>query len=569
MVSVQRRLAIINLSSHLCPRTELAMSFDPMNRVTSSKSGNGLRVLVLSTVLMNLLVVSTSCNRLRIRHDATLSQDPDVDQDANSAQTSDSLLLPNQLERFPFLAAPTLDDWPTETIWPPSELPQSKISNYPLVAVAVYDHSPVYVFRNRRFKMVGWVRYGATLPAKPAIKEKKPGCLEGKWHEIVGGSYACTADGFSVGKSVKAFRPRIAPPNIDNIEPFLFGKVNSPCPRYHRIPTLEEEQAFAQLAPQQAVRLDYVDQYLDGIHFTSIVEEVRDQQRVFYRTSMGKYIRKDKVDILEQSGMHGELLQSHTDLPIAFVYGEAREVFALQGDRLRLLGQIEKHARFPVAGSYWHQDKEYVVGPQQIAVLRQDVRVATWHAKPDGLGSDAKWIHINLSQQTLVAYEGTRPVLASLVSSGIQGRDTPTGLYQINRKFITKTMRGPDDEHGWYEVGEVPWTFYYRGNFAIHGAYWHNVFGETRSHGCTNLPPADARWLFVWLDPQLPNGWHAQFQRDHGWAYFTETQVEIRRYQPMDLLYSTWEKLGTTRDDSQPSDNTRSNNPFFDEPKDP
>jgi hypothetical protein len=70
-------------------------------------------------------------------------------------------------------------------------------------------------------------------------------------------------------------------------------------------------------------------------------------------------------------------------------------------------------------------------------------------------------------------------------------------------------MRGEDPVDGPYEVEEVPWTMYYSGGYALHGAYWHDQFGRVRSHGCTNLAPADARWLLRWTDPPLPAGWHS------------------------------------------------------------
>jgi hypothetical protein len=50
---------------------------------------------------------------------------------------------------------------------------------------------------------------------------------------------------------------------------------------------------------------------------------------------------------------------------------------------------------------------------------------------------------------------------------------------------------------------------YFIGSYALHGAFWHNGFGGMRSHGCINLPPFDARWLFFWSDPYLPEGWHS------------------------------------------------------------
>ena len=62
-------------------------------------------------------------------------------------------------------------------------------------------------------------------------------------------------------------------------------------------------------------------------------------------------------------------------------------------------------------------------------------------------------------------------------------------------------MVGPD-----YEQPNVPYVMYFYGAYSLHGAYWHNDFGRPRSHGCVNLPVADAKWLFYWTEPPLPAG---------------------------------------------------------------
>src|SRR5690606_41101058 len=72
-------------------------------------------------------------------------------------------------------------------------------------------------------------------------------------------------------------------------------------------------------------------------------------------------------------------------------------------------------------------------------------------------------------------------------------------------------MRGKDPVDGVYDVEEVPWALFYFRGYAIHGAYWHNNFGRVRSHGCTNLAPLDARWLYEWSSHQVPEGWHPTF----------------------------------------------------------
>ena len=66
------------------------------------------------------------------------------------------------------------------------------------------------------------------------------------------------------------------------------------------------------------------------------------------------------------------------------------------------------------------------------------------------------------------------------------------------------TRRGASD----FELRDVPWIQYFAAGYALHGAYWHDVFGTARSHGCINLAPIDARYVFLWTDPPVPAGWH-------------------------------------------------------------
>ena len=77
-----------------------------------------------------------------------------------------------------------------------------------------------------------------------------------------------------------------------------------------------------------------------------------------------------------------------------------------------------------------------------------------------------------------------------------------------------------------FELRDVPWIQYFSAGFALHGAYWHDVFGIPRSHGCVNLAPIDARVVFMWTDPPVPDGWHGiNIGDDMGQG----TAVHIRR----------------------------------------
>jgi hypothetical protein len=116
-------------------------------------------------------------------------------------------------------------------------------------------------------------------------------------------------------------------------------------------------------------------------------------------------------------------------------------------------------------------------------------------------------IDVDLEQQTLTLWDEDRPVFATLIASGKPGYGTPTGLYRIVTKRAYGKMASLPTEPEPYWVDAVPWTMYFDGRFALHGAFWHDRFGYRVSHGCINLSPRDAKTLFDRATPTLPPGW--------------------------------------------------------------
>jgi len=114
-------------------------------------------------------------------------------------------------------------------------------------------------------------------------------------------------------------------------------------------------------------------------------------------------------------------------------------------------------------------------------------------------GRAGKWINVSLAEQKLVAYEGDQPVYEASVSTGLSRTPTVKGVYHIYRKLASTTMSGPD-----YYLPNVLYTQYFYKGYAIHGAYWHDNFGQPMSHGCVNMRNEDAEWLFEWTEPALP-----------------------------------------------------------------
>ena len=104
-----------------------------------------------------------------------------------------------------------------------------------------------------------------------------------------------------------------------------------------------------------------------------------------------------------------------------------------------------------------------------------------------------RWIEVDLSNQTLTAWQGDVPVMFTNISSGRAGTPTVTGRFAIGNKYAAQRMTGPG-----YDLPNVPWVMYFYSGYAIHGAYWHNNFGVPMSHGCVNMRTNEAEMLYNW-----------------------------------------------------------------------
>ncbi|MBI2327729.1 L,D-transpeptidase [Candidatus Curtissbacteria bacterium] len=111
---------------------------------------------------------------------------------------------------------------------------------------------------------------------------------------------------------------------------------------------------------------------------------------------------------------------------------------------------------------------------------------------------DQRWIEIDLSDQRLYMKEGATTVGNFLVSTG-KWAPTPVGEWRIWIKLRYTRMQGGSKALGtYYNLPNVPYTMYYYQGYGIHGAYWHNNFGNPMSHGCVNMKPEEAGIVFNW-----------------------------------------------------------------------
>jgi hypothetical protein len=119
-----------------------------------------------------------------------------------------------------------------------------------------------------------------------------------------------------------------------------------------------------------------------------------------------------------------------------------------------------------------------------------------------------KRIKVDLINQWISCYEGSDLVFSTKISSGQLLEDgtywTPVGKFKTFRKRGSRHMVSGNRATG-YDLPGVPWVCYITEyGIALHGTYWHNDYGTPRSHGCVNLTPEAAKWIYRWTLPVVP-----------------------------------------------------------------
>jgi hypothetical protein len=409
---------------------------------------------------------------------------------------------------------------------------QTDLEKFDAVALAFQYRTLIYPEPNSTTSYLGTVRRGTHLGVKGQTSGK--GCKGGTWYQLAGGGYGCTSLGFQVSAEPTPFWIRQVQPDRGRPLPYTYGKAVRDALRYYRPPTPDERAQIAaarKSAKKSAAPKfpEVVETQMSGDYLLALDRIEVDHSQKYYRTVRGRYVGVTDVQLKKPPKMRGVRLEAGKRLPIAFVYVQGgAPVLKRVGKSVETVGRAEMHARFSNARLAKWGSRSVVVSPNGFGIARDQVRVARAVERPSGVGPDEKWIHVDIPEQALVAYQGDRPVMATLVSSGrdYDGYVTPDGLFRVNSKLVSTTMRGDDPKEGVYEVEEVPWTLYFHDAFAIHGAYWHDIFGNKKSHGCINVAPADARWLFYWSTPRLPSQWQSiRASHDDGTPVYITTDT--------------------------------------------
>jgi hypothetical protein len=253
---------------------------------------------------------------------------------------------------------------------------------------------------------------------------------------------------------------------------------------------------------------DSPDQDLEPGFAVAMLEEAHAHGETWGRTKKGRWVAMREMVPARSNLFHGELLDGPKN--IAWIVSDKANAYG--SEKL----DKPKGVRVRFEKIVVDEEKKDAVRAGDAWVRSRDIARARFvEPPPEVTGESERWIDVDLNQQTLIAYEGKKPVFATLVSTGKgpPGTDFAThpGTFRIWVKVFTSKMDNLNNEDAdkHYAIEDVPWVQFFDKAIALHGAFWHHEFGHVHSHGCVNLSPLDARWLFAFTSPHLPSGWTA------------------------------------------------------------
>ncbi len=395
---------------------------------------------------------------------------------------------------------------------------------------------------------IGFLWWGGSVKIRDEKRVPGAGCKK-EWVPVEPRGWVCVDDKRATENprdeelvSIFPFRP-----DVNSPWPHKYAAVHAPTRRYESapdgLPVWLDPSLSGKKPPlpfSLPVGLSEGHTHIESRSAITYAAEADFGDRAFLLTGDLNWVPKDRVEILSPSEFQGvPLSPAGFHLPLAFFRGKDRPAFkqtAAGGfepvpEHFRRLNVVQLSSDYVQDGrtTYYRLEGEPLWVSSREAVVPTPKTVTPWgenvgkeagaHEAQDA-GADTQgrktWLEASILGGWLVAFEGTRPVYATMISAGrggtphpdkdpLETASTPTGKYSIGGKFRTATMLSSSTP---IVHMDVPWTQNFSGPHAIHSAYWHDDWGSLKSAGCVNVSPLDGKWLFEFSEPEVPEGWH-------------------------------------------------------------
>lgn len=266
----------------------------------------------------------------------------------------------------------------------------------------------------------------------------------------------------------------------------------------------------------------------DGFLFVTIQGAVEAEGRLWYVINYNEYVRAEDLTVVKASDFTGLEINKPPERSFGWMIVDYWYSLEPGAEPPLEAVKLPRYTFFEVFDAVAADDGWiwYHIGGGRW--MRQTyVSLVDVNPRPEGVGPDEYWVEIDLYEQSFAAYVGDNMVYAGLVSSGLNRWPTNEGLFQIWERWEKTKMSGAEGKIDYYFIEDVPHTMYFDYDIAMHGAFWHDRFGYKHSHGCVNMPPRDAEWVFYWSESAPNDIWV--------WVHTSDPYIIFDRSDPVNV----------------------------------
>jgi len=236
------------------------------------------------------------------------------------------------------------------------------------------------------------------------------------------------------------------------------------------------------------------------MRYVSMVNQVSDGSRILVQLESGEWMQAQPI--YSWTRFQGLRFSRTPKNDFGWIVNDA-ESYTAPGYASPKTGKV--HVKYDVIQIFQIAEADgyewYRINQDEWVSSHKSRRMVVDTTRPEGVTGD-RWINIDLGNFTLSVYEDGELIFASLIASGLHPFYTQPGTFQIYKMYETVTMQDAyeADRSDFYHLQAVPWAMFYDRNTAIHGVYWPVVLGFNQSHGCVNMSPGDANWVYQWAE---------------------------------------------------------------------
>ena len=372
---------------------------------------------------------------------------------------------------------------------------------------ALANITPIRSRPDSEAKLIGYLRAGGRV-ARAAEPLTREGCPDG-WYPVRPRGFVCAGTSATLNMTHPTMVAMSLQPKREAPLPYTFARVKRPASLFERDPDRADGIKEILRVPAHS-GLAVIGSWSA---FT-----IEGQRLRLGMTTQGQFIEAEALKVAEPSAFVGVELSEKESLPVGFVVKQGVHVWSMAGEgEPRQLKPLGYHARVPLTGrfrtvggrQYWLSDNDRWVRHEDVTVVRRR------NVYPEFAVEGQKWVDVSIITGTAVLYEGKKAVFTTLVSVGRdrlgepkQSDSTAQGTFQIVGKHLTSADHDPTRFAEGVLLYDVPWVIELSSGQLMHASYSHDRFGIEHGPGNVQLSPSDAKRVWQWVEPNLPEGWH-------------------------------------------------------------